>query len=513
MFKSQLRLSCAIGVLALLGAGSAHAQSAEQIDKMQAQINALQSQIAKLKGQVTTNEQHVKRAEQHAKNAEQHVDVAYTKAPAPVSTAIVDMSANNRPEICTPDKLNCIALTGRLHLDAGGYSYHPNSRFTSPQNLDDGVNARRARLGVVGKFAGDFNYYFVYDFGGSSDGFGSSVAGGATSGIENAYVSYTGLKPVAFEAGYMDTPFTLDEATSSNDIMFMERSSSQVIATNIAAGDNRFAAGIRGNTDRFWAGAYFTGPTSGSNHEFINGGTEQDGAFVRATYQLLQDENYSLHIGGGAEFLLRPSGTGVRTLTLSDRPELRIDPTTILSTGAISNVDGAQVYNAEAAGGIGPFFVQGEYFHYNIQRGDGFGDNEFDGGYVEASYTLTGEHRKYIPTAGAYSGISPKHPFDVHNPGDGWGAWEIAGRYSVVDLNDGFTAGQAINGTDAVAGGKQTVYTVGLNWYLNNNVRMMFNYLHGDIDKANGTSGTAVPLGADLGASFDAFATRLQVAF
>jgi phosphate-selective porin OprO/OprP len=512
MLKSQLKLSCAIGLFALLGAGTAHAQSAGQIDQMQAQINALQHQLAELKGRVKTTEQHVKTTDQHVKKTEQHItDVAYTKAPAPVSSAIVEMSPNNRPSICTPDKMNCIALTGRLHLDAGGYSYHPNSRFSSPQNLDDGINARRARLGVIGKFAGDFNYYFIYDFGGSSDGFGGTggVGGGGTSGIENAYISYTGIKGFAFEAGYMDTPYTLDEATSSNDIMFMERASPGIIAGNIAGGDNRFAAGAKYNTDRFWAGAYFTGPTSGSNHVFGNG-TEQTGAFGRVTYQVLQDQNYSLHIGGDAEFLFNVAGSGARSLTLSDRPELRIDPTAVLTTGLLSNVDGAQVYSGEAAGNIGPFFVQGEYFHYIIDRGNGFGDNNFDGGYVEAAYTLTGESRKYIPTAGAYSAISPKHPFDIKN-GDGWGAWEIAGRYSIVDLNDGFTPGLA-TGADAVAGGKQTVYTVGVNWYLNNNIRMMFNYLHGEIDKQSGSAATA-PLGTDIGANFDAFATRLQVAF
>jgi phosphate-selective porin OprO and OprP len=495
MIRSQLRLSCAVGVLALLGAGAAHAQSAEQVDKMQAQINALQQQLATLKSRVKTTEQHVKKTEEH-------VDVAYTKAPASVSTAIVQMSPNNRPSICTPDKLNCIAFTGRLHLDAGTYSYSPNSSHSPAQSLNSGVNARRARIGVIGTFMGDWNYALVYDFGGTTDGTPQS-------GIENAYVTYNGFRPIALEAGYMDTPYTLDEATSSNDIMFMERASSQVIATSLAAGDSRFAAGIRGNTDRFWAGAYFTGPTSGANHIALSG-NEQSGAFGRVSYQLLQDKNYSLHIGGDVEVLMNPAGSGPGTnpaLKLSDRPELRIDPTTFLDTGNIANVDGAQVYSAEAAGGIGPFFVQGEYFHYVINRGDGLGDNQFDGGYVEASYTLTGESRKYIPTTGAYSGISPTHPFRPN--GLDWGAWEIAGRYSVIDLNDGFTPGVPVTGTDAVAGGKQTVYTAGLNWYMNNNVRVMFNYLHGDIDKDNG----ATPVVQDIGAHFDAFATRLQVAF
>ena len=43
----------------------------------------------------------------------------------------------------------------------------------------------------------------------------------------------------------MNLPYTLDQAMSSNDILFMERSSAQVIATSIAAGDNRSAFGAR----------------------------------------------------------------------------------------------------------------------------------------------------------------------------------------------------------------------------------------------------------------------------
>jgi phosphate-selective porin OprO/OprP len=64
----------------------------------------------------------------------------------------------------------------------------------------------------------------------------------------------------------MDVPYTLDEATSSNNITFMERASPQVLATDLGAGDNRAAFGIRGNDKWWWAGAYLTGPTTGYDH-------------------------------------------------------------------------------------------------------------------------------------------------------------------------------------------------------------------------------------------------------
>ena len=114
---------------------------------------------------------------------------------------------NNRPTICTYDQQNCVAITGRIHYDIGGYDYRPNTAATLPQRLDDGTNLRRARIGVAGKFLSDWNFALIYDFGGSSDGFGGTASvngaavgflpGGGVSGVENAYLSYTGLSRAA----------------------------------------------------------------------------------------------------------------------------------------------------------------------------------------------------------------------------------------------------------------------------------------------------------------------------
>jgi phosphate-selective porin len=85
---------------------------------------------------------------------------------------------------------------------------------------------------------------------------------------------------------------------------------------------------------------------------------------------------------------------------------------------------------------------------------------------------------------------------------EGWGAWEIAGRVSAMNLND------QLGTTNGVAGGQQTIYSAGLNWYVNSNIRFMFDYLHGNIAKQVSPTNTA-----DSGAKFDAFAMRTQVAF
>ena len=219
-----------------------------QLQLMEQKLDQLQKQTA-----ANTTAAAKANAKADAKVAVARASAAYpVKGPVAPSDVVVKMP-NNRPTICTADDQNCVSITSRLHFDAGGYDYRPNTAATTPQHLNDGVNARRARIGVIGKFMGDWNYALVYDFAGSSDGFagtgsagGTAVGflpGGGLSGIENAYLSYTGFKPfggtLAIEGGYADVPYTLDEATSSNDIMFMERSSAQVIAINIAAGDAR----------------------------------------------------------------------------------------------------------------------------------------------------------------------------------------------------------------------------------------------------------------------------------
>jgi phosphate-selective porin OprO/OprP len=534
----------AIGLAGVLAGAQAQAQSAssseQEIALLKQQLKMLEQKLDKkldkLQSQTAANTAATAKAKAEAKaeaRSEAKAVVANAnaaiplKGPAPASGVVVTMP-NNRPTICTADGANCVGITGRVHWDVGGYDYRPNTAATVPQKLDSGENVRRARIGLAGKFFNDWNFALIYDFGGSSDGFGGTGAagatpvgflpGGGTSGIENAYISYTGLKPfggkMAIEAGIMDLAWTMDESMSSNDLPFMERASVGVIAQNIAAGDFRSAVGARWYNDVFWAGAYVTGPTTGAIHSASSvsppGTSEQYGATARVAGQIVSGNDYSVHLGGDAQWLIQPPRNLVantQTLTLSDRPELRIDPTTLISTGAIANVSGAQVYGVEAAATYGSLFLQGEYYWFNIDRNAntsvpliGAPNLKFQGGYAEAAYVLTGESRKYNPANAAYGGVKPDHPFSLD--GGGWGAWEIAGRYSTMDLNNQLASAAGI------AGGRQTVYTLALNWYVNGNVRFMLDYLHGTVSRQASPVSTA-----DVGSKFDAVAMRTQFAF
>jgi phosphate-selective porin OprO and OprP len=482
--KKNLALAALAGTALVALSGPGFAQDAAQLNQMQQQIDQLQQQLKALQGQA---------------GAQSQGQPTITAGPGPR----IVQSPTNKFAIESADGQYSIALTGRLHLDVGDYvDVVPASSHSAVQDLSSGFNARRARIGVVGKVFGDWSYAFIYDAGNSNDV--------TPKGIQSAQVSYNGFKNTALDFGYSDTFFTLDESTSSNDIMFMERATPAVIATDFNAGDFRSNAGVRYFTDRYWLGGYLTGPAQGQSHAQT---AEQFGAFARATIQPLQGRNYSLHVGGAVDDLLKAPNTGIGTanaISLTDAPELRIDSTAFFGTslGSIANgVTGGQVYNFEVAGGVNNLFLQGEYFHYVVER-QGLTTVNFDGAYAEASYTLTGESRKYIPSAGAYSGIIPDQPFSLSQRT--FGAWEIAARYSYTNLDDLFTSGKVISAASqpsAVDGGRLGNVTVGLNWYVNSNMRFMLNYVHSTFDKSDSTA----PLGTPIGTKFDAIALRTQV--
>ena len=110
----------------------------------------------------------------------------------------------------------------------------------------------------------------------------------------------------------------------------------------------------------------------------------------------------------------------------------------------------------------GPFSVQSEYMHAFADTS--MGDRNFWGAYGQVSYFLTGEHRNYDTEYGVFTRVSPKRNF---NPSaDAWGAFELAARYSHLDLNDG-----------AIRGGVGNQVTAGLNWYLFPALRWTGNYM------------------------------------
>ncbi|MFN0106221.1 MAG: OprO/OprP family phosphate-selective porin [Bryobacteraceae bacterium] len=497
------------------------ADTSRQIQAMEKQIRDMQQQLEEMKTGTRSAIEAIAKEKAAREEAEKAAREAALEAGGtlvfdagkrkviPAANPKVVQSGTNRFTLSSPDNAWTIAPTGRIHFDFGGYLNQSPEGTTGPGTvaggkLTSGVNVRRARFGVTGRALNDFTYSLILDAGGATDG---------TASINTASIGYTGVSNTIFEMGYFANFFVLEEASSSNDSLFIERATPSSLASSFSAGDPRSAVGFRTWEPNYWFGAYLTGSTPNTAHALTK---RTLAAYTRATYQIIETGLESLHIGVGATHVFDVANSGVGTahsVTLSERPELRIDPTVILNTGPLGTVanpvTSVQVYTAETAAAFDGLFFQAEYFNTVINR-RGKTDAKFDTGYGEISYTIGGR-RTYTANCGCYSGVNPVTPFNALKGGTG--ALEFAARISVANLTDQFDPTiLAAAQPNFVNGGKQTNYTLGLNWYWNSNMLWKFNYIHTDFDKFNprtATIATPIPLGLKV----DSISGRFQVMF
>jgi phosphate-selective porin OprO/OprP len=336
-----------------------------------------------------------------------------------------------------------------------------NARFG---DLEDGTEFRRARLFVSGTLYQHVIFKTQYDFAGGDADF------------KDVYIGLNAIPVVGrLQIGHFKEPFSLEELTSSKYITFLERSltSAFVPSRNSGIGfhntfaDNRatFSAGLFRNTDDF-------GKSTGEDDRHFT---------ARLTAVPWQDaeKGHLVHIG--AAFSRRiPDDNKV---SYSQRPSAHLAPK-FVATGDIA-ADAISLVGGEFAAVIGPVPVQAEYIRA-ILDAEEMSDPNFDAFYVQAGVFLTGEQRKYDAAEGAFGRTKPQSNFFT-DAETGTGAWEIAARFSRIDLDDG-----------PINGGTMEDVTLALNWYLNPYTRVMLNYVHA----------TLMGVG-----NADAFLARVQVDF
>jgi len=389
-----------------------------------------------------------------------------------------------------------------------------------------GTNFRRAIIGFTGTMAGDFSYRFAVDFGATNgdETYQAALCGsytaeklcttGAGSGphIKDAWVGYTGiLAPFTFQIGAMSPPANLGDATTGADLLLNERASPAQMSRGLAAGGDvgRESVGFAGYGDWWNVSAFLTGDTVGKA-DLIAPGSSQEAVVGRAVFAPIHDPetNLTVHIGGNGSYVIHPAqtttvsgSTGLPVTgdfsSFSDYPEIRVDSVTFLNTGSIAATS-AYATGVEGAVSYGPLLLEGENFWYGIDRvpTPGKTDPNFSGWYVEGSWVITGEPRRYNIAQGAFTRPDAGDSFD---PASGsWGAWELAGRYSSADLvyDEGLS--------DAVYGGKQDILSFGVNFYPIYNVKFMFDYEHVDVSDVGKLNNNG---------EFSVLSTRAQVTF
>ena len=530
---SQVRYLALIAGTAIasgtISPGHAFAQSVDpRLDALERQIQSLQTahdrEMHSLEGEVRALKHSL--AERDQQNAAPHAGTAGSVAPAgaaapalPVSVATAPGAAsppnpagkqiaspygtlafpNGRPTFTSADGQFSASIGLQFWYDVGGYLQgggKPAGATTLPA-WD--ANLRRARMPVTVR-DGDVFVKVTPEFGGSPDG---------TFSLYEANINYTGFKDTLLTAGYYRPALTLSDTTSDEDIMFMERPSIINIARGIAAGQSRASLGGKTWGDQWFLASYLTGPVAGAQ-ESTYATYGQTGATLRLAGRPIATPDADLHLGFSASDSFHPERyTTGQTVTLQDWPELHLTPTAddLISTGALA-ASNLYEWGPEFGARWRNLILQGEYVQIGVDRSVTSpvqnSQLNFSGGYLEAAWSLTGEPRLYNPSLAAFDSPIPAHPFSLSQ--HQWGAFELAARYSVTDLNDRAIAGvsQAVSG--GVYGGDQKVYSVGLNWYPDANIRVMLDYDRINVDRLS-------PSGAQMGQDAQAVAMRIQAAY
>jgi phosphate-selective porin OprO/OprP len=524
-FVALLMSSVATAALAAPSARDAKLQTMQQqLDEMRAQMEQMRAQngqdarLSAIQSQLEAFSQQLN--DMKAQQDAQASDIVTLKTPT--GSTVIPSLPNGKPMLASADGRFTANIRAIVMFDAGAYLQKDNlpAAITgAARDLNDGTNFRRARFGIDGKLFKDFDYALIYEFGGS----GAEDTGH----IQEAWAQYNGLKPFRIRVGAFEPNIGLSAATSTSQMPFLERASSAEIARGVAAGDSRSAVqvaanGILGEGDSGLAARWFfstaaTGNTVGTFNSAASSFNvqpfgEQQAWIGRIAFAPFHSTDWQAHFGLNMQYVFHPNdatgGTNPRyPVQLRDRPELRIDGTRLIDTGAIDSRH-ITVYGGEAGLTVRNFLLEGEYFKYDIERRNTtatpLGNPDFDGWYVQGVWVITGEPRPYNPAEARFD--APKMAYNFNPSAGTWGTWELGARYSEVNLNWNDGAFGRATPTGGVRGGEQKIATIGLNWYLNPDIRLMLDYSHVQVDRLNAA-------GADIGQEFNTIALRSQLTF
>lgn len=401
--------------------------------------------------------------------------------PAKPAATTLEAVWNNGLFVQTKDKQFVIHVGGTVHYD-GAWYLAPEALERYPGGtgaFNDAANPRRGRLRLDGTLYKDVDFMIEYEF---FNGVAQSGLTGPTRlgnvwnspGPTDAWITLKQIPLVGnVKIGNQKEPFSLEHLNSFRYLEFMERSflfdGSQNTAFN-----NGFTPGV--SVFRTWADdRIYSAAGVFKNESDLFGVGLGDGQYA-ATGRLAwlafdaPDHKSFLHVGGAMSYRDPVDGQ----VRIRIRNNVRNAPFPLLNlvadTGAI-NASSQSLYNLETAAAVGPWTFQAEYLANLVRNAKPAGLPDqgtavFQGYYAETMLFLTGEHRTWNPKTATFNRVTPlrNFGFDGGTP-SGFGAWELAMRYSYMNLTD-----------KEIRGGRLNAVTLGLNWYLNPNAKLQFNY-------------------------------------
>jgi phosphate-selective porin OprO/OprP len=378
------------------------------------------------------------------------------------------------------DKNFTVNLTGRVHFDSRVVTSDFGDGFSTDRDgatLSDAFEIRRARIGINGTIFKDIGYEVV-----------TNAVGSNANLIDTAFINYGYNKAAQVRVGRFKQPFNFEEQTSSNNIDFMERS-----YVNQFAPGKKLGIMLHGAP----ADGYYYGTSIYSN-DFNNvdarGGAEGAARIAADFAKILGKSDYVMHVGmagfaGTSTVVPTTSSTGTGTGTTSVLLGLRSEPRGMANVFRVRQEGAAgpaapsalspstteisrNVLGGEVALAYDALKFQAEVLRANLSSRN-YLDTTISGsataGYIGLVYNLTGEKWSENYSNGTFGSLKIKQNYV---PGsDGWGAWQVGVRFSQYDATELYGAASDRKGSET-----GNTMTLGLNWFLNPNARVMLNY-------------------------------------
>lgn len=358
-------------------------------------------------------------------------------------------------------------LFGRIQADTVTFGQSP-SNIKQVGHAPNGTDFRRARLGMQGTGYDVYFYRFEVDFA-SPDQVIALVPR-----ITDAYAEIRQLPVGTLRMGEFRVPLSTERLMSANDLTFIERGLPQ--AFNPA---RQLGLMLFNSTENYFFSWYSDVSTYKATDE-----AEQSGKAGRVDltqrvvflpwYDEPSNGRYMFHFGGAYQYQnvrnMAVSYSTTPEAVLASGTNKEIIPS-FINTGSINARD-VQIAQVEASTVLGPLSIQGEYYGTWVDPTAVGTPFYFHGGYVFASYFLTGENRVWSRDQGYYTSVTPFTNFYRVRGADGKtiqgsGAWEVAARFSSMNLSD-----------KSIQGGRLNDATLGVNWYLTRQLKIMANYIY-----------------------------------
>ncbi len=335
-----------------------------------------------------------------------------------------------------------------IQNDTAGYANTESAEEALGVPIEDGVEWRRARLDAEGTFGKHFHFRFRWDF--------------TASNPPNLQDAYFGLRELPIPTlqiigGRFRAPLGLEGYTAADNTTFMERSLTSAFLPARNTGVLFYGDAPRKKVR--WAIGILQ-PESEDLKNTDNAGTS--GRFAGAFHP--KGGKTLVHLG--IDLWRRNVDP---TIEFSYQPESNLAPN-FVDTGEFpaNHVNIAVVENAVQRGRLS---FQGEFVPASVETEDQ-GDLFFYAFYVMGSYFLTGEKRPYLAGEGRFGRPHPKH--ELRDGSGGRGAFEVAFRFSRVDMTD-----------KVISGGELNDLTAALNWYPTYSTRLAFNVIRAKLKSAD----------------------------